>query len=73
MVDWQVTATTIFCDAVGEEVTLLVFKDMSAKCTGSTKHAATQNGKNRRVDRKCEGKSCSRLTQYRDKVFTEKS
>ena len=34
MVDWQVTATTIYCDAVDDDVTLLVYKDGSAKCTG---------------------------------------
>ena len=26
MVNWQVTATTIYCDAVDDEITLLVYK-----------------------------------------------
>ena len=38
MVNWQVTATTIYCDAVADEVTVLVYKDGTAKCTGYTKY-----------------------------------
>ena len=38
MVDWKVTATTIHCDAVGDEVTILVYKDGSVKCIGYDKY-----------------------------------
>ncbi len=31
--NWQVTATTIVCDEVGEEATIMVYKDWSAACT----------------------------------------
>lgn len=29
MVDWKVTATTIYCDAVDANVTIMVYKDRS--------------------------------------------
>ena len=40
MVDWQITATTIYCDAVDDEVTLGVYKDRSTKCTSYEKYGA---------------------------------
>jgi hypothetical protein len=38
LADWQVTATTIYCDAVDDDVTILVYKDLTAKCTGYDKY-----------------------------------
>ena len=38
MVNWQITATTIYCDAVDDEVTLLVYTDRSVRCTGYKKY-----------------------------------
>jgi hypothetical protein len=32
--DWQLTATAIYCDAVDDDVTIIVYKDWSTKCTG---------------------------------------
>jgi hypothetical protein len=29
--DWQITATTIYCDAVDDDVTIIVYKDWSTK------------------------------------------
>ena len=37
MVDWKVTATTIYCDAVDANVTIMVYKDQSTKCVGYRK------------------------------------
>ena len=78
---WQVTATTIYCDAVDGDVTLMVYKDRSAKCTGYQKYgenirkevAKELGNKGRRLGRelKCEGPECSRLIGYRDKLFAE--
>lgn len=34
MVDWRVTATTIYGDAVDDDVTVLVYEDWSTRCTG---------------------------------------
>ena len=33
MPDWEVTATTVHCDAVDDEVTILVNGDATARCT----------------------------------------
>ena len=81
MVDWQVTATTISCDAVDDYVTLLVYKDWSAKCVGYKKYgenitkdtAKTLHKKSEKLGRelKCEGPECHRLIAYKDKLFAE--
>ena len=38
MVDWQITATTIYCDDVDDEVTVIVQRDGSARCVGFSKY-----------------------------------
>ncbi len=62
--DWEITATTVFCETVGDEVTLMVYADGACKCTGSRKHAAT--GKKKNV---CNEAECLTLRQYRDKLL----
>jgi hypothetical protein len=80
MVNWQVTATTIYCDAVADEVTVLVYKDGTAKCTGYTKYG--ELGREGRVRLKkrsrelkrnidCRGQGCSLVARYRDKLLAE--
>jgi len=80
MTNWKVTATTIYCDAVDDEVTLLVYQDGSAKCASAEKYgrpgketARLLGEKSRQLKRpvRCEGPECSRLTGYRDKLFAE--
>ena len=81
MTDWQVTATTIYCDAVDDEVTILVYKDWSTKCTGYKKYVESLDKerdkmlqkKTKRLGRnlKCEGPQDSRVTSYRDKLTAE--
>ena len=80
MVNWQITATTIYCDAVDDEVTLMVYKDGSTKCTGYKKYyqpgkEARQllERKSKQLNRKlkCEGLECYRVVQYREKLFAE--
>jgi hypothetical protein len=80
--DWQVTATTIYCDAVDDEVTVLVYKDWSTRCTGYAKYrepdktVATQlRKKGKRLGRKlaCQGLECPRVTQYKEKLAREES
>ena len=81
MADWQVTATTIYCDAVDNEVTILVYKDGSIRCTGYKKYVENPDKettqmlkkKGKRLGRnlKCEGPQDSRVTSYRDKLTTE--
>jgi hypothetical protein len=63
MVDWQITAKTIYCEAVKEEVTIIIKKDWSANCTGSDKTR----------DSKCEGPECSRVREYREALKSEEN
>ena len=81
MVNWQVTATTIYCDAVDDEVTLLVYKDQTAKCTGYKKYGdpgkeitkiIRRKSKQSKQQLKCDGLECCRVAQYRDRLFAEK-
>jgi len=83
MVDWKVTATTIYCDAVDANVTIMVYKDRSAKCAGYGKFGEgftkdrpnILKKKRRRLDRKlrCEGPECSRVIMFRDEVFAKEN
>ena len=81
MIDWQVTATTIYCDAVDDDVTLIVDKDWNIRCTGYTRYitnldketARTHKQKSRRLGRnlKCEGPQDFRVTDYRDRLMAQ--
>ena len=80
MVNWQVTATTIYCDAVDDEATLLLYRDFSVKCTGYTRYGDPEpetldvlQKKSRQSGKplKCEGPECWRISQYREKIMSE--
>ena len=81
MAEWQVTATTIYCDAVDDDVTLIVDKDWNVKCTGykkystglSKKTAGILKQKSRQLGKslKCEGPLDFRVTDYRDKLMAQ--
>jgi hypothetical protein len=81
-VDWQVTATTIYCDSVDDEVTLIVNKDGSARCTGLKKYTEPSPQTIRMVKQKkkadkrnlsCRGSSCTAAGEYRDRIFSQES
>jgi hypothetical protein len=80
--NWQVTAKTIFCDSVDDEVTVMVYKDGSTRCTGSQKYNQPNSITKRMIKKKvkldkrpikCEGDDCSRVPRYRDKILSEES
>ena len=82
MVNWQVTATTIYCDAVDDEVTLMVYKDWSASCVGYSKYGEPgkeivellkDKSKKLRRHLACEGLECIRVIQYKDKLLAEEA
>ena len=81
MVDWQVTATSIYCDSIGDEVTVIVHKDWSVKCTGHSKYGETgkqvsgQKKSRRQMGRdlKCEGLNCQQITRYKEKLAAEEA
>ncbi len=80
MAGWQITAKTIYCDAVDDEVTILVHKNACPRCTGYRKYVQP-NGitlriikeKTRRLKRsiRCEGEQCPRVNKYQEKIQAE--
>ena len=68
MPDWQVTATTIFCDICRDEVTLLVYKDGRVKCTG-TSRLLDKRKKTSNVT--CSTRTCSQLADYKTRLDAE--
>jgi hypothetical protein len=73
VVDWQVTATTIRCDVVKDEVTLLVYKDWSVKCTGRLKYTnVRRTSRNGRIAA-CEENRCELAKEYCQKLQNEES
>ncbi len=80
MVDWQITAATIYCDAVDDEVTIMVLKDWSVKCTGFNKYmhpdkesTSLLKKRGKRLNRQlaCQGLECSRIIKYKGKLLSE--
>jgi len=82
MVNWQITATTIYCPAVDEEVTVMVAKDWSTRCTGFNKYSRpgkdtlnklSKKSRQAECNLKCEGPECLWVVQYRDKLQVEEN
>ena len=82
MASWQTTETTIYCDAVDDEVTIVVYKDWSVKCTGYEKYGESSGDKtnllkkrSRQLKRqlKCVGLECDRVVQYKGKLFSQEA
>ena len=70
MVNWKLTATTIYCDIFAEEVTVLVLKDGATKCTGCAKYTII-GSRAKGKSTKCPGPNCPKVTAYKDKLFAE--
>ncbi len=80
MVDWQITATTIVCDSVNDEVTILVHDDWSVKCTGFIKYSTRRAGLDlvkRSLELKrlveCKGLDCPHIVAYKEKLQAEEA
>jgi hypothetical protein len=75
MTDWEITATTVYCDAVDGEVTLIIYRDGTSRCTWHQKYSGNNKGlagkKKPRQDKRtgCQGAACPRVTQYRDSLI----
>jgi hypothetical protein len=75
--DWEITATTVNCDDVDDEVTLIIYADGTCKCTGRLKYAKPDKETARAMKKKslkvklsgCRADDCIRLKQYREQVF----
>jgi hypothetical protein len=81
MPDWKTTATTIYCNAVDDEVTLIVTADGTARCTGQPKYAKPGKETAREMKKKsrksgkplsCTGVDCHTVIQYRNRLLGEK-
>jgi hypothetical protein len=78
---WQITATTIDCDMVGDYVTIMVNKDWSCKCTwwNRYKRVADEDPGHRfpreikRVINNCQGPYCKYVVGYRDRLVREET
>jgi hypothetical protein len=82
MADWQITAATIYCDDVDDEVTVIVQGDGAVRCVGFGKYSERNKDtaglikqKSRQLKRqlKCTGPECNRITDYRDRLFAEEA
>ena len=82
MADWQVTGTTIYCDAVDDEVTIVARKDQVLDCIGYRKYGKPDKDisnvlkkRGKRLGRKlkCLGPKCGRVAQYEDKLLSRES
>jgi hypothetical protein len=82
MTNWQVTAKTIYCDAVDDEVTILIYKDLSTRCTGCQKYdhpdeitrlLIKRKNKVSKRPLKCEGLQCPRVSAYKQKILAEET
>jgi len=79
MVDWKVTANSINCQAVAEEVTIIVNRDWSVKCSGCDKLKTSRQAQLRMIERsmnlrrslECRGLQCDRITEYIRKLKSE--
>ena len=79
--EWQLIATSIYCDAIDDDVTIIVNKDWTTRCTGYkqyveniTKEVALMlKKKSKKLGRelRCEGPLDYRVTNYRDKLISE--
>lgn len=83
MTDWQVTATTIHCDAVDDDVTIIVHNDLTTTCTGYRKYVEKLDSQTAKLlgnksnksgkTLKCEGPMDFRVINYRDKFASEEN
>jgi hypothetical protein len=80
--EWRLTAKTVYCDAVDDDVTIMVYKDWNTKCTGYKNYGEGLNQKTAQLLKKkakrlgrnleCEGPQDPRVTDYRDKIIRDK-
>ena len=81
MVDWKVTATTIYCDDVDDEVTIIVYGNGTVKCTGAQKYVKASKETTQELKKKskqkgktllCKDTTCAKLTKYCDELMKKR-
>jgi hypothetical protein len=80
-VDWELTATTIYCADVDDEVTIIVNHDGTVNCTGSQKYASPSRqtlqelkDRGKKLGKKlaCKHPGCDTLEKYREELMGRK-
>ena len=80
-VDWELTATTIYCEDVADEVTIIVNHDGTVSCTGSQKYASPSKqtlqelkarGKKLAKVLACKDPGCPTLDKYHKELMDRK-
>jgi len=69
MTDWQITATTIICAKTDDEVTVIVYKDGSLRCTGENKSISAH----KRSGSSCSAAECPQVQNYQLRIFAEEN
>jgi hypothetical protein len=79
--DWELTATTILCEDVDDEVTIIVNGDGTARCTGSQKYAGSNKAaakelkdRSKKLGRElaCKDPGCPTVAKYREELLNKK-
>ena len=65
---WQVTATTIDCDFVGDFAVLMVYENGEAKCNFYSRYSKAKDGAKKLKN--CKGPDCPKLAEFKEIVFT---
>jgi hypothetical protein len=80
--DWEITATTVYCDAVDDEVTLILNANGTLKCTGRDKYlepdkdtvrAMRKKNRQRGKRQACPGNECTIIVEYRNKILDDEN
>jgi hypothetical protein len=64
MTEWKITATTVYCEAVKEEVTLIIDRDGTARCTWHSKTVRKPAGADT-----CAETDCAVIAGYRSRLL----
>ena len=81
MSDWQVTAATIHCEAVADDVTIIVYPDWSTKCSGLVKYTSDRDASIALVKRSlklrqsldCLEAGCTYISEYVARLRSEET
>ena len=69
MSNWQLTATTVFCDTTGGEVTIIVYKNGQSKCTGVAAASKTKKA----TALSCSAENCKQVSAYKAKLDADEN
>jgi hypothetical protein len=64
---WQVTATTVRCQYVGDLATIMVQPDGTSKCSYVNRHSRTGHGKKRLQN--CKWPDCPLVSDFRQQAL----